>query len=193
MDLILSTWNEYIEFLRVSWSNLIIFSGIMIVVLWSASYSASVAEIKLRRPSVHFFIGLLVPVIYPFVALWKLPVYSGSNRRNQKRQAYEKGEGPPPVEVAPPLLENAPPALVNADMLEKSNVEYDQSYFKKIAIDVAGNYRGPFFLTISGEKLKVERIIDPLPNVLLVEFISADGKLQNMRIPYKNIESCTEM
>ena len=193
MNLILSTWSEYLEFLQGSWSNLIIFSGILVVFLWSASYSASIAETKLRRPLVHFFIGLLIPIIYPLFALWKLPAHTASNRRDQKKQEYEKGDGPPPVEVAPPLLENAPPALVNAEMLEKSSIEYDQSYFKKVAIDVSGNYRGPFFLTISGEKLKVERIIDPLPNVLLVEFVSADGKLQNMRIPYKNIEACAEM
>ena len=193
MDLMLTTWNDYLEFLRGNWSDLAIYIGIMVVCLWSACYSASVAEVKLRRPFNHFFIGLFVPIIYPLLALWKLPAYSASKGGSQKKQDYEKGDGPPPVEIAPPALENAPPALVNAEMLEKTNVAFDLNYFKKIAVDLSGNYRGPFLLTINSEKLKVERIIDPLPNVLLIEFISADGKLQNMRIPYKNIEACVEL
>ena len=193
MESVFTTWSRYIEFLQNNWSDLSIYIGIVTVCLWSGSYSASIGETRLRRPWVHFLIGLFLPVIYPIIALFKLPTYTGFSHLEKRKDDYTKGEGPPPVEIAPAILDNAPPALVSPDMLEKSHVAFDQNYFKKIAIDTAGNYRGPFLLTISDEKLKAERIIDPLPHVLLVEFISADGKLQNIRIPYKNIQACVEL
>ena len=193
MESLLPSFSNYLEFVRSNWVDLAIYTGIMCVCLWSASYSASIGEIRLRRPWIHFLFGLFIPVIYPAIALFKLPTFKAVSRTGEKEQEYETGEGPPPVEIAAPIFESAAPTVVNPEMLEKTHVAFDQNYFKKIAIDVAGNYRGPFLLTINDEKLKAERIIDPLPNVLLVEFISADGKLQNIRIPYKNIEACVEL
>ena len=190
MESILPAFGSYLEFVRSNWSDLAIYVGIMLVCLWSASYSASIGESRLRRAWIHFCIGLFLPVVYPVIALFKLPKYKTSARSESKVQQYEAGEGPPPVEIAAPVFESTAPTMVNPEMLQKTDVAFDQNYFKKIAIDVAGNYRGPFLLTINDEKLKAERIIDQLPEVLLVEFVSADGKLQNIRIPYKNIEAC---
>ena len=74
---------------------------------------------------------------------------------DEKEKAFVQGEGPPPVEIAPPTMdEDAPPSMVDSETLSKPTIIYDQNYFKQLSVDMAGNYRGPFLLTINNEKLK---------------------------------------
>ena len=194
MDQLQTTFNDYLEFLQSDWGIVTVCCGILVVFLWSGSLSASIAESRLRNPWTHFIIGIMIPVIYPLLILFKLPSYSAKSVKSKVKKEFEQGEGPPPVEIAPPTLDqDAPPAIVDSEMLSKPSVIYDQNYFKQIAVDISGNYKGPFLLTIKDEKLKAERIIDSLPSVVMIEFISADGKLQNMRIPYKSIGACVEL
>ena len=194
MESLTTIFSEYISYLSSDWPDLLLFIFIIAVWLASACFSASIAETRMRSLPLHFFGGLLLPIIYPVFILLKLPVYDSTKRSLQDRKEFEIISGaPPPVETAPPAMDDAPPALVDSDMLNKPKVIFDQVYFKQIAVDMTGNYRGPFLLTVNNEKLKAEKIIDSLLEVVLVEFLSADGKVQNMRIPYKNIESCTEL
>ena len=193
MEEILALSRDYFSFLQMNWRILAIYCGLLTLSLGSGSIAASIAEIRQRSIWLHFFLGLLIPIVYPVFIHLKMSTYSGKSAGRKREEKREQGEGPPPVEIAPTAMEEAPPAIIDSEMLSKPTVIYDQSYFKQIAVDISGNYRGPFQLTIGEEKLKVERIIDSLPTVVMIEFISGDGKLQNMRIPYKSIGACVEL
>ena len=194
MDSLQSFITQYTEFLSTNWLEVVIIFAILIIFLGSGCISGSIAEERMRNIAGHFILGFIVPIIYPILIYMKLSVHSKEEARGRKVLDFEQVEGAPPVETPPPaMVENAPPALLDSRMLDKPVVVFDQAYFKKVAVDMSGNYRGPFLLTVNGEKLKTERIIDSLPEVVLIEFLSADGKMQNMRIPYKNIEGCQEL
>ena len=67
----------------------------------------------------------------------------------------------------------------------------------RLQIEVNGRLRqvdvqrkdGLFRVVVDG----VERIVDVMPEVAVIETLNADGKLQTLRVPYGKIESCTEI
>ena len=167
----------------------------MVIWFFSGCYSASIAEARIRNPWIHFVLGIALPVVYPLVILFKLSVYvppegEGEGKETEKSRQME---GPPPVETAPPAMAEAGAAIVDTQMVDSPDLAFDKSYFKQVAIDVSGNHRGPFIFKIQGNELKVEKILDSLDDAVILEFVSADGKTQSIRAPYKNIESCKEV
>jgi len=189
---------EYAVFAKGHWTELLVYSSILIVFLWSACFSASIAEFRLRSPWFHFVVGLFIPVIYPIIILFKLPVYTAPATKVVEEEVETKApvEGPPPVDAAPPAAidANAPPAgLIDTESLEAPGGSYDQRFFKQIATDVSGNSRGPFMFVVKGNELKVEKIVDPMEEAVIIEFVSSDGVLQKLRIPYQNVESCKDI
>ncbi len=185
---------DYFEFLKNNYVPLVIYATVLFAWLLSACFSASIAENRMRNPWVHFVVGLIIPILYPLIILFGLPTYSKSTDKIEVDVEDAKHiEGPPPVEAAPPVLETAAPGMVDTAMIDSPEIGYDQRYFKQIAFDMAGNHRGPFEFTIKGEKLKVERILEAFKEVVLIEFASSDGKMQSIRIPYRNIDACIEV
>ncbi len=196
MESYVSLLRDYIMFLKGSSGEVAIYVIMIIIILWSGCFSASVAEFRLRSPLFHFFIGVLIPVIYPIFILFKMTVYSAPVAKLEvEEEVIHHIEGPPPVEAAPPAsIETTAPVagLINTESLDSPNRTYDQGYFKQIAIDASGNHRGPFIFIVKGNEFKVEKIIDPMGDAVLIEFVSSDGKLQKLRIPYQNIDSVKE-
>jgi hypothetical protein len=189
---------EYAAFVKGHRIELLVYSSILIVFLWSASFSASIAEFRLRSPWFHFTAGLLIPVLYPIFILFKLPVYAPSmvNAVEEDEETTFPVDGPPPVEAAP--LANgdvgAPAtALIDANAVETPGACYDRQFFKRIAVDIEGNTRGPFMFVVKGNEFKVEKIFDPMEDAVIVEFMSSDDVLQKLRIPYQNIDSFRDL
>ncbi len=149
------------------------------VVLGSACWASSIAESRLYSPKLHFFVGLFIPVLYPVILLFAMDVkYPG---------AVPQAEGPAAEEPAA-----APEEAEQEEEEEEDVIEYDQAYFKEIARDEAGNFVGPWRIDFADNVVMAQRILDPLPHVVVIETVPSGpkGKTQRLRIPYDKIESC---
>lgn len=169
------------------------FSVVVLIVLGSAAMASSVAESRLRGRDFHFILGFLIPVVYPALIFCVLPKRKYSRKQEEERKEEHQREGPPPVE-GPKL------AAVDAEEDEDSPLDemgasrkYNQAYFKNLLFDDSGNSRGPFLLLVDGVELRAERILDVMPQMVVLETINADGKQQTIRIPYQRIGSCREL
>ena len=97
-------------------------------------------------------------------------------------------DGPPPPTAEAGALES----LLTEQMLAENTAVCDREFFESIYKDEEGNFRGPFLLLVGGEQIRAERISDLLERVLVIETLSAAGQTQTLRVPYVNVESCTE-
>lgn len=197
MDSLTSRFSDYGQFLSANWSWLILFIIGMMIIIGSGAWAASIAEIRNRTPLLHLIIGCLLPVIYPTIILFTLP-YAHHRKKKQRQGKEEKitrMEGAPPPE-GPPIMAmggQGGPEAITEEALGEEVMQYDQAYFKSMTYDEKGNYRGPFRFRVNDEQFKVERIINALDNVVVIENVDSDGKTQHLRIPYGRIESCTEI
>ena len=182
---------NYLNFLKGSPVEVALGVTGVIVLLFSGAMASSIAENRARSPIFHFFIGVVVPIIYPLACLFVMSVYEPPEKvTEEEEEESAKGEGPPPVEVMP---EGVDGELVTAASLDDEQ-RYKKEYFQNIALDDYGNYRGPFSLRMkTGEEVRIDRIIDCLPAVCITESISPDGKNAHLRIPYDQVEHCEEI
>ena len=196
METIQEILSAYGDFLLNNWAWQAMTFVLAGLVIGSGSFAGSVAEARNRNRLLHLLAGCLVPVIYP-VAVFYLMTYREKQvkerRVKEEHEQYERTDGAPPPD-APPLVDEAmAPPEVTAELLGKANVGYDQAFFKQMTYDEKGNYRGPFLFVVNDEEFKVERIVSALDNVVVIENLSSDGKTQRLRIPYKRVQSCTEL
>ena len=70
---------------------------------------------------------------------------------------------------------------------------FNPEYFHRIAFDENGQPLGPWRIFYSGNEMNVNKIVDILPEVIVVETEGAGGKVQRMRIPYTKIEDVTRL
>lgn len=165
------------------------------VVVGSAAFASSIAESRLRSRNLHFLIGMFIPVIYPALAFVALP------RRKYHRKGdddiYDLGAGKRSDGAPPPDGPALPPKQVadKGDSLSGSALptSYDDIFFKGLLFDEGGNARGPFILTIDDVEVRIERILDAMPEVAVLETMNSDGKQQTLRIPYTRINGCREL
>jgi len=164
--------------------------------IWSGCFASSVAETRMHGPLKHFIAGLAIPIVYPLIILVALPYRTVKetvvDTTNEER--IERVDGPPPAETLPvsSIDEDRPAGLIDPDMLDAS-VSFGETYFKQRAVDSTGRALGPYVITVGGEELRAERIVEVLPNAVVIEIASTDGKGQTLRIPYEKIESCVEV
>jgi hypothetical protein len=178
--------NNYVVWLSEGgWVGAIpIFVGLL---LWLASgcIASTIAEIRLRSPILHLLGGLIIPGVYPLAVLFMMPVKQ--QKVEKQEEEVEHVEGPPPVEQTP-LSGTA----ITEDFSDEGDIAYNQAYFKKICFDSEGNHRGPFIIDVGDDELRVEKIVDCLLSVCVIEITNADGKAQTLRIPYDRVKSCTD-
>jgi len=166
---------------------------VVTVVLGSGCWASSIAESRLRSPKLHFFIGVLLPVIYPVAILFLMraasPVPKGVSSEEEEGVAVE----PEAVPAASGTAADAQPAAGAAYASAESEPEdeaFTPEYFNRISRDDEGNFTGPWRFTVEGEEIMARRILEALPNVVVIETIGRGGKTQRLRIPYQRIESC---
>jgi hypothetical protein len=145
------------------------------VVVGSGALSSSIAEGRLRGRQLHFLLGMLMPVIYPVLALFVLP-----------RKTYEKEEA---TEMR--MMGNAAETASDDEYDTQSALNYD--FFHASMFDTTGNPRGPFIMVVDNVELRVERIAEVMPKIVVLETVNSDGNLQTMRLPFGRISSCREI
>ena len=177
----------------VDWSAAAVLLGILTLWLGAACWSSSIAETRLHSPVLHFFAGLLVPGLYPFVLLFAMGVKSPE--RHARTEEAETWEVPPETPAAgekpPSTPEERATETGPREEEEEEEQTYDQEDFRRIARDEEGNFVGPWKLEYDGQTILAERILDALPNVVVLQTIAKPGgRPQRLRIPYSKIESC---
>jgi hypothetical protein len=198
MEQLLQPLREYGQFVVANWVWLTLAAVAMAVIITSGGFAAAIAERRNRGPLRHFALGCLAPVIYPLMIQATLKHYTGesSSRRREADQdeGFQRVEGAPPP-GGPPVLSptsDAPP-VIDEEILGQPRIQFDESFFRQMTYDAKGGFRGPFEFIVNGTQVKVERIVEVLESVVVVENVNADGKPQRLRIPYSKVESCKEL
>lgn len=154
-------------------------SFFVLVLIASAAFSASIAESRIRNRNFHFLLGFLLPVLYPAAAFALM-----KRRRFKSEEEEEESEFKSSTKVAEDAQDTG---LRDFDNL------FNHDYFKEMMFDNNGSLRGPFQMRIDDVDLRVERISDVLPKVVVIETINADGNQQTMRLPFERITGCREI
>jgi len=178
---------EELQQISLDWQMLCLVVGAFLIVLFSACFSASISEYRLRGVWIHFILGLALPVIYPLI------IFTSMSIKQDKVQDEEedpnnviKGEGAPEVVYKG---SGAPDAEIE---FTGETEDLNQYYFQKIHRDDEGNRRGPFILDVDGDVIRAESIIEVTPGFIIIETLNSDDKRQRLRVPYDKIVNCTE-
>ena len=156
--------------------------GIVIVLLASACWAASIAAARRHNAFVSFLLGLLLPWIYPLVILFAMNIPGKWDIAKQKREKEQ-------AEVNA-LVEEAEKNDLQPD--ENGVIPYEPTpaYFNKIARKADGTPAGPWKVSFNGNLIIVTAIIEVLPEALSVEFHQPNkNDILKMRIPFSKIES----
>ncbi|MCH2174225.1 MAG: hypothetical protein MK193_00685 [Lentisphaeria bacterium] len=168
-------------------------------IIFMAALASTIAEKKKQNPFGHFCIGLIIPVVYPLLAkmFLKSPEEESENQNVEAEETVDNiiaGEAPPvAIKATKDKTTVDETKLVNEAKLIGEESMFNQSYFKDLAYDEQGRPRGPFDIMIGEIEMRVEQIVDPQEDLVIIESYNADGKLQSLRIPYRKIESCREV
>jgi hypothetical protein len=178
---------------------------LLLVTLWlgAACWASSIAETRGWPPKAHFFLGLLVPFAYPFLLLKGLadkvlPGFLLTAARPAESEPVAETPAPRATVALPPGMSTAAPAPSPAAVpaaapsaQETLATPFDQAFFRKVAADLKGAPVGPWRVQYGGVEVTANRIVEALPNVVVLEIVSkADGSIQRIRVPYAKIEAC---
>ncbi len=145
----------------------VIFLAVWLLVLMSASLSASIAEKRSHARLIHAILGGVIVIIYPLFILVTLKASKSKNTTY-----VEEGE-------------------VSVDA-ELPGDDFNSSYFKSIYLDTEGNLRGPFIIELQDEVVRANCIPEVHKEFIVVEVDTISGKSQRIRVPYSKITSCNE-
>jgi len=170
--------------------------AVITVWIWSGCFASSVAETRMHGPLKHFIAGLVIPILYPLIILVALPYRTVKETvaAATSEERIERVDGPPPAEMLPvaSIGEDGSVGLIDPDMLD-ATVTFGESYFKHRAVDSTGRALGPYVITVGGDELRAERIVEVLRNAVVIEIAITGGEGQTLRIPYDKIDNCVEV
>lgn len=170
------------------WLSLTAKSVILVIIFGSAFMSASVAEMRNRNRLIHCVLGLIIPWIYPVAIFFLLPKYNPS-----KKRIAEEHEIAEEKEVPESHLKSYKKTGKDEISAEPDIMELSPHYFAMLAKDEAGTPRGPFILKLKdGRILEISKIINPLPDIVIVEIEELKGNVKTVRFPYSQIQSCQD-
>lgn len=174
--------------------------------LGSACWASSIAESRLHSPTLHFLIGLFLPLAYPPILLFTMDVKTAKSKAKA-----DDDFGPPPEQANVGAFGGDAVAESEDDRPTSGSVEavgladeagepepetpvYDQEYFRLNSRDETGEFVGPWQIRFGESMVVAERILEALPHVIVIEAVTRPGSPpQRMRIPYPKIESCVRI
>ncbi len=136
------------------------------IVLFSAFWSASLAEKYLKKLRFPYFLGgLILPVVFPIIAGNRAKKINQENRiEHGKTNILATGEA-------------------NAE-------NYKYNLFKKIAKGDDGVPKGPFTFELTDDSiLEVEKISEVKKDQLTLDVITESGRIKKVRIPFSGIKT----
>jgi len=164
-----------------------VFLGLL--VLFSACWGASIAQMR-RHDRVPFFIlGAIVPIVVPVVLLFKLDI-KGEKELLERfaREAAEKRE----AAAAKAKLEEEQAIALGQVVVPKSSSEgvvWNKQYFESIAHKADGTLAGPWDAVYNGGiKAHVLAIMEVQETFVQVRYVNMAGKEMVGRIPIAKLE-----
>lgn len=160
------------------------------IFIGSAAIAESIGERKRRGRWLHFILGFFIPLAYPALIFAFLP----------RRKIHRRKEETPPMDaqINVPAFDSVE-AKTETGQAESGlsfstdSPVFNPEYFRELAVDDEGNPRGPFLLSIDNTEIRVNRILEILPNVVVLETASGEGGRQTLRIPYRRIQNFREI
>lgn len=164
-----------------SWSSgqLWLAMAIMIVWLMCACWAASLAEASQLSPKTNFFLGLLIPFVYPLRFVFTASPtkkYEAEQKAEAMRKAMEQQ-----VVEAPVAVPTGPGEVV-----------FNKEYFSQY-LAYEGDEIRKVILTVDGSEVKLERVVECQPNVLIAEMKDENKNTKRIRIPYDRIEQSQDI
>jgi hypothetical protein len=165
----------------------------IVLVIWigSGAWAGSIAGSRHHSTKLHFVLGLLAPYLYPLIILFAMDVKGAGERdRGRKEQlAAAQAEEEEKQRIEEMLKQTTPRDEFDDPSMEET-VEWNMDYFDRISRDENGNPTGPWRLVYGDTEIVALRIVEALPQNVLVEVEGEDDKGQRLRVPYSRIISC---
>lgn len=190
---------------------------LMVVVVGSASASATIAEMRRRGMFIHFLGGLALPWIYPALIAARLAPSPEIEREKREERETEnrlgvkmtflriqfenenklrKKKGEPEMAFRDWLASYE--AARQARTVEEERRRHEvipptsgigRLFLENLAVDSSGNRKGPFTVRLAdGRQLRVEQIRNIMEDVAAFEIIDpVTHKSKSIRIKYNNI------
>lgn len=151
-------------------NKIIFYSVIPVLLLFSAFWSASLAEKHLKSRPYHFLLGFLLPIVYPLFIFG----------RGKKADAKIKNQ----------TIHNEKKYDVSQGNIDK----YKYNLFRKISGNDDGTPSGPFkFELMNDTVLDVIRILEVKPNQLFIEIKTENENLKKLKIPFSSIKTFSKV
>ena len=175
--------------IRPNYLGFVFLLAVLTVLLWSACWSASIAERRWHSPALHFALGVVVPVVYPIILVFTMDVRGARQRAELRiREEEEQAEGAPLERARRRAAET--PDRVDEAFIGPGGVVFNRDYFRRLAIDEEGRPTGPWLITFGDSDVVAERIVDSLDHAVVVEVRGDEGALDKIRVPYAKIRGC---
>ena len=159
-----------IKIADLNWVLLLILIILVTIIVFSAALSANIAEKKGQKYIRHFFLGLILPVIYPVYALGGMKnKLKKSPSQLAKANEEEDDDGIPELDIA---------------------IDINEDFFKQYPTDNNGHRAGPFVFETDQGIITAQFIIEIQKELLVINTVASKGKEQTLRLPYNKIISC---
>ena len=192
IDILCNVGNWFISVIELPWNiraDYILGALIAaILLLTSAAWAGNIAENKGRAPHLHFFLGILLPFIYPLIIWFTLRALEGSPTMIKQQQKQKKEEA---VALRTAQIEAAEKAA--AEQIEREDADptlWSKERMERIAYKADGSAAGPFICTLAdGRQIRVQAVRDIQAEVAVFELAGdAPGTTGPvMRFPYSRI------
>ena len=147
------------------------------VLFFSASWSASIAEDRVRDPKISFLLGLLIPVIYPLFILVTMGMKKAAPKKNIVEEEVKKES-----EI---YAEDA------TTIFDESALDYNEHFFRKYYL--AHTEGKKYIFEVDGLPVTVDKILEVRAELLVVQAVDKAENSQTLRIPYNSIENFSEL
>ncbi len=172
------------------WGTAIFKSFVYVFILGSPFAAASIAEARGKNRLAHFVLGFLLPWVYPVTIFFTMPKASMvEDEKDGLEEEPQHAEGPNAIPES--HIKSVKDDDEKLRPQESVEIEINHQYFEKISSDETGKPLGPYNIILSdGRKVEISRIVNALPDLVVVEILEGDNKKMTVRFPYSKIKSC---
>jgi hypothetical protein len=150
-------------------------STIVFVWIGLAALAASYVELRGGKNGIAFTLGIFLPVIGPILSI----LTTNGQKHPEQFITGDLVHSYTPPKTAEEKSDHTPESISAEDA-------FDIRFFQEKTKALGANQT--YQLSMGERVISVNKILECLPNVLLVEMIDEDGNAQRMRIPYVKIQ-----
>lgn len=143
------------------------------ILFFSACWSASIAEDRVRNAKVSFALGFILPVLYPIFILLTMGMKKAAPKDSLVDEEVEE--------------QNEIYAEDATTIFDDSALDYNEHFFRKYYL--AHSDDKSYVFEVEGMPVTVNKIVEVRDELLIVQAVDKAGETQTMRIPYNSIEN----